>query len=172
MRLVVPLCAVLPVFVAACAPQGETAVSDSAATATTPTVDVAAVRQSIERSDSIWADAIKRGDAATVASVYTEDAISLLNGMPALRGKQAIQEGTATMFKDIGLKDAKVTTNDVEVHGDLALEMGTYEMTMRPPGAKADVVDKGKFLAVWKKQADGTWKLYRDAPSSDVPPPK
>ena len=172
MRLAVPLCAVLPVFVAAGAPKGETVVGDSAATATTPTVDVAAVRRSIERSDSIYADAVKRGDYATVASVYTEDAIALLNGMPALRGKQAIQEGIATMFKAMGLNDAKITTNDVEVHGDVALEMGTYEMTVRPPGAKADMVDKGKFIAVWKKEADGTWKLHRDAPSSDAPPPK
>jgi len=172
MRLALPLCAILPVFVAACAPKGETSVTDSAATATTPTVDVAAVRQSIERSESVWADAVNRGDAATAASVYSEDAVSLMNGMPAMRGRQAIQEGMATMLKEMGLKNAKATTTDVEVHGDVALEMGTYELTLRPPGAKADVVDKGKFIAVWKKQADGTWKIYRDAPSSDAPPPK
>lgn len=167
MRAAARICAVLPLIVAACAPKGETAVNDSAATAAPPVVDVAAVRQSIARGDSMWADAFKRGDAAGVAALYTDDAMVLMTSVPAMRGRAAIEAGNAKMMPGMGVKDVKISVDDVEVHGDVAIETGKYEFTLQPPGATAPTVDTGTYVAVWKRQADGSWKLYRDASSSD-----
>jgi len=30
--------------------------------------------------------------------------------------------------------------------------------------------EKGKYLTVWKKQADGSWKVIEDMFNSDLPP--
>ena len=46
----------------------------------------------------------------------------------------------------------------------MAFTVGTYELTMKD-GTK----DKGKYCEVWKKQADGTWKVVTDMFSSDLP---
>jgi ketosteroid isomerase-like protein len=44
-------------------------------------------------------------------------------------------------------------------------------MTVQPRGGR-EIKDKGKFVVVWKRQADGSWKIVRDVYNSDVPPPK
>ena len=41
-------------------------------------------------------------------------------------------------------------------------------MTISPPGAAA-VSEKGKYVEVWRKQPDGSWKIKWDIFNSDVP---
>ena len=58
-----------------------------------------------------------------------------------------------------------LTTDEVLDHGDTANEVGRYELK-----AGDATADKGSFLVVWKKTADG-WKLYRDIIASSQPAP-
>ena len=48
---------------------------------------------------------------------------------------------------------------------------GTYSMTMSDPKSGKPVTDNGKYLTVFKKQADGKWKAVADMINSDGPPP-
>jgi ketosteroid isomerase-like protein len=59
---------------------------------------------------------------------------------------------------------------DVDGHGELAYTRGTYSLTMQPAGA-APMSDTGKFVEVWRKQPDGSWKIKWDIYNSDNPPP-
>lgn len=63
----------------------------------------------------------------------------------------------------------------VEGREDLAYVLGTYTMTMAPPGAPGPINDSGKFVTVLRRQADGRWLAAVDMFSSDLPaapPPK
>mgnify|MGYP003342292487 CR=1 FL=1 len=53
----------------------------------------------------------------------------------------------------------------VTVVGDYAFEDGTYSWTMKPKKGK-EATEVGKYLTVWHKQADGSWKIARDRASS------
>jgi ketosteroid isomerase-like protein len=55
--------------------------------------------------------------------------------------------------------------------GDLAVETGAYEMTLVPKKGP-EVTDTGKYLTVWRKQPDGSWKVIRDAGNTNGPPSK
>ncbi|MGA7930824.1 MAG: DUF4440 domain-containing protein [Candidatus Sulfotelmatobacter sp.] len=57
---------------------------------------------------------------------------------------------------------------DVARSGELGYTSGTYEMSFKDASGKA-VADKGKYLMVWKKQADGAWKVLFDMSNSDLP---
>ena len=171
MRSVAPLCTALLLFAAACAPKGETAVRDSAATAAPPVVDAAAVRQAIEQSNAKFADAVKQGDSTGMVANYAEDAVMMMGGIPALRGRSEIAKAVTDMFKSMKGGDVKLTTSQVDIGGDYAIETGTYEMSVTPPG-KQQMTEKGKYVTVWKRQADGSWKIYRDIANTDAPPPK
>ena len=61
----------------------------------------------------------------------------------------------------------------VEAHGagDVAYVYGNYSLAMLPPGAESAVTDHGKYIEVWRRQEDGSWKLSRDIFNSDVPLP-
>jgi uncharacterized protein (TIGR02246 family) len=169
MRFVAPLCAAVVLFAAACAPKGETAVKDSVATAAPPVVDVAAVRQAIDQGNAKLVDALQRGDSVGLSASYDNDAVTMMSGMPAWRGKADIMTQGMALLKDVKFSDIKFNTTTVDVGGDFAIETGTYEMTTAPKGGKP-AADKGKYVTVWKKQSDGTWKIYRDISNSDGSP--
>jgi hypothetical protein len=50
---------------------------------------------------------------------------------------------------------------------DMAYLQGTYTMT--DPKTKKPMTDKGKYLTVFTKQPDGSWKAIADAFNSDPP---
>jgi uncharacterized protein (TIGR02246 family) len=163
----------LPFFGIACSKGDESATtSDSASgVAATAAADAGAVRQAIEASNAKFVDAVKKSDSTTIADNYADDAIVMAPGTEAWRGRDAVRKGFTGMMTQAPAKEFKLTSDDVTVGGDLAVETGTYEMTMQPKGGK-EMKDKGKFVVVWKRQADGSWKIVRDVFNSDVPPAK
>jgi ketosteroid isomerase-like protein len=54
--------------------------------------------------------------------------------------------------------------------GELGYTSGTYDFSMKDASGKI-ISDKGKYVTVWKKQADGTWKVLLDTYNSDLPSP-
>jgi hypothetical protein len=56
---------------------------------------------------------------------------------------------------------------EIEGQGNLAYDRGTYSMTVSHVGA-ASTDDHGKYLTIWRKQADGSWKISRAMFNSDL----
>jgi ketosteroid isomerase-like protein len=108
-------------------------------------------------------------DWLAVVAFYSEDAILLPPHAPEIRGRAAIQKFFEGFPKFTAFKQ------DVEeIQGDetLAYPQGTYETSFIPPGSKTPFKDKGKVLAVWRKQPDGSWLVTRVIWNSDLPPAK
>ena len=65
-----------------------------------------------------------------------------------------------------------MTLNTLEVlsDGDLAYEIGTYKVNMTIPGMPNTMDDNGKYLTVWQKQDDGSWKMKVETWNSDNNP--
>jgi uncharacterized protein (TIGR02246 family) len=166
------------VLAAACTAKTDTAATaDTGATAAaggTIATDAAAVRRTIEETNARFTEAFKRGDSATVMASYADDAIVMMPNEEASRGREGVRKVFRDMLSQMTVKDFKVTTDDVMVGGDLAVETGKYEWTLQPkanPNAK-EVKDKGKFVTVWQRQSDGSWKIVRDIINSDLPAAK
>lgn len=138
-------------------------------TVAAPTTDPAALRRTIDSLNTTLAASLTKKDAAGQAALYAPDGMVMLSNMPAWKGKAAIQENAQGAFEAMDFADVKFTTQDVEVSGDIAVETGTYSMTVGPKGQKG-TADTGKYITVWKRQADGSWKIYRDISNSDAAP--
>jgi uncharacterized protein (TIGR02246 family) len=131
--------------------------------------DVAAVRKAIEEGNAKWTEAYNRGDAAAVAALYTDEATVMPPNSEMVKGRQGIQ-GLWNSFMTMGVKDVTLTTMDVGGGGNTAYETGNYSLTIQPE-SQAAMTDSGKYVVVWKKQADGTWKLHVDIWNSSMPLP-
>jgi uncharacterized protein (TIGR02246 family) len=117
------------------------------------------VRNAIVSANQRFMDAFRRGDAAGVAALYTEDAKLLPPDNQMMIGPLAIQsfwQGAMSM----GIKEAKLETLEVESRDDLAYEIGRYELMIQPQGGES-ITGIGKYVVVWKNQ-DGAWKLHVD----------
>jgi ketosteroid isomerase-like protein len=104
-----------------------------------------------------------KGDLA----LYTEDAIELPPNQAAVQGKAAIQACKEAFPPFSNFQEQSL---EIEGQGDLAYDRGTYSMTVTPPGA-APIEDRGKYLTILRKQADGSWKVARFMFNSDRPLP-
>src|SRR5205823_2133575 len=60
----------------------------------------------------------------------------------------------------------KPTRVEASKSGDMAHVSGTYEFSINDASGKP-FNDRGKYLEVWKKQADGNWKCAADMWNSD-----
>ena len=155
-----PVTAVVLLTVAACAPQAQPAAQ----------TDVAAVKQYIEAANARFLAAVQKGDTAGAVANYTDDAVVMMPNAEAWRGHDGLSKGFSGFMSQMTITGGHATTTDVMVGGDLAVETGTFEWTLQPKAAKAKAMtDKGKYLTVWKRQADGSWKIVRDINNSDLP---
>jgi uncharacterized protein (TIGR02246 family) len=126
--------------------------------------------QAIKDTEAAWAKAAAAKDADKFASYYTDDASLLLQDSPAINGKDAIGKAIKGMMGDPNFALAFQGMRwDVAKSGDVGYSQGAYTMTMTDPKSKKPASEKGKFLTVFKKQADGTWKSVEDMVSSDGP---
>ena len=144
---------------------------NSAATAAPPAVEAAAVRQAIEQANAKQRNAINRGVGTGLVANYADDAVLMFPGEPAWRGRGEIGANGVKLLHSAKFGDMKLNTASVDVAGDYAIETGSVEWTVTPKGGKA-MHHKGKYLTVWKKQADGSLKIVRDIGNSDGRPPK
>lgn len=111
--------------------------------------EIAAVNRQFEES-------ARNGDLDRLASLYTPDAIALPPDSHIVRGRDNIKTMWGTIAQQIGLKDVRLETLDLEVAGETAHEVGEGTLTLANGGTA--VVN---FIVVWKK-LDGQWRLHRD----------
>ena len=135
---------------------------------TAPSPDTATVKTAIEAANRRFLDAFKRGDRAGMVANYADDAIMMMPNEEAWRGRPGLDKGFGGFLSQMSFKDGAATTTDVMVAGDLAVETGTFWWTLQPKSG-AEIKDKGKYLTVWKRQADGSWKIVRDINNTDLP---
>ncbi len=123
------------------------------------------VRQAIAAANETFMATFGRGDAAGMAALYTVDGQVLPPNGDFVTGPAAIQSFWQALM-DMGFKAAKMEIVEVEDHGDTAVEVSTYTLE----GEGGQVLDRGKYIVIWKRQ-DGQWKLHRDIFNSSMPPP-
>jgi uncharacterized protein (TIGR02246 family) len=104
------------------------------------------------------------------ASYFAEDGCGLYPGFGILNGKAAIKAAMAPYFADPNFSLTFESTRSMASKGgDMVYSQGTYTMTMTNPKTKKPMTDKGKYLTVFAKQADGSWKAVADTYNSDSP---
>lgn len=123
----------------------------------------------LRKLDDEWSKAAGSRDVDKTISYYSDDAVVMPPNIATLTGKEPIR----TLWKSmLGSPDFsggwKATKVEVARSGDLAYVSGTYEFNEKDDSGKP-ITDKGKYLEVWKKQADGSWKCVADMFSSDLP---
>ena len=118
--------------------------------------------------DSEWSKTAGAKNVDKTVSYYSDDAVVLPPNSPALTSKEQIRAMWTGLLGGPGFSGGWTATRvDVARSGDLAYITGNYEMTENDSGGKPQT-DKGKYLEVWKKQTDGSWKCVADMFSTNL----
>jgi uncharacterized protein (TIGR02246 family) len=132
--------------------------------------DKAEVEAAIGVVRDLYVAATNAGDAPSIAKLYTDDGVRMPPNMLAEVGKEAIQAGLQAEFDKFNT-NLTVTTQEIEVGGDLAFGRGSYAITLTAKAGGQTVEDAGKWMNVLRRQADGSWKIARHTWNSNTPLP-
>jgi ketosteroid isomerase-like protein len=101
----------------------------------------------------------KRTTPETWLSLWDAEGIQMPPGMPA-RGKDVLDAGIPKAFSAIPAKAVNINPEEIVVAGDWAYSRGSYNADQVVQGK--DVHIDGKFLTIFRRQDDGSWRIYRD----------
>jgi uncharacterized protein (TIGR02246 family) len=117
--------------------------------------------RAIEKANSEFIVAMKTGDAATIAAPYTDDASFITIDGACIQGRTEIEKMYRDRFARVGLpRSTKINSKKLVVDGDLAYESGYGEFELAKEGKLS--INRGRFLTVWQRQANGDWKILRN----------
>ena len=117
-------------------------------------------RESIEAIGKTMCERFNAGDAPGVAALYASDAALMPPGVARIDGRDGIQQYWQGML-DAGVGDLSLKILEVEEAGDSAVDVGVISATA--PGDGDDrVALTGKYIVLWRRDADGNWRLNRD----------
>ena len=124
----------------------------------------------VRAADSAWEKSFSGRDLeGAVAAVESAGSILAPNA-PIATGPEAIRTLFTGFYAIPGLNlHWQPTRIEAAQSGELAFSSGGYVMTFTGP--TGPITDRGKYATVWRKQADGTWKVVVDVFNSDVPVP-
>jgi ketosteroid isomerase-like protein len=128
----------------------------------------AKIEQALLDLDAQWSAAAAAKDLDKTVSYYSDTAIVMPPNAPSVTTKEAIRSAWKEMQAPGTAISWKASKVEVASGGDLAYVSGTYEFTMNDASGKP-VKDRGKYVEIFKKQADGTWKVVADIWNSDLP---
>lgn len=117
--------------------------------------DERAIREVVDK----WVEATKAGDSATVHGLIDDDAVFMVPG-GGMFGKEAFEASSEAM-RDMKM-DGRAEIREIEVLGDRAWIRNRIDLTLTPPEGEP-LHRSGYTLTILRKDADGRWRLFRDA---------
>jgi ketosteroid isomerase-like protein len=134
-----------------------------------------ALRAELLRTDAAFsAMSVERGAAEAFRTYLAEDATSIENGGEFVRGRAAIVEGLVPRPGSRFALRWEPLQAEVATSGDLGYTFGRYTL-LTATGDEPPKTHAGKYMTVWRRQADGTWRATVDmgntSPSEKGPAP-
>ncbi len=145
------------VMVAGCTPQ--------------PAIDLEAERNALMTADRAWFEAYAASENPADAFVaqLVDNATLLPPNAPLAQGREAIHAVISDLEAMPGFSVTwEPNAAEVGSGGDLGYTIGSYQMKMEGPDGPMTI--DGKYLTVWQKQADGTWRVIADMFNANGPP--
>ena len=153
---------VLFFFTFACQP-GEEVVEE-------PAVDIEADVEVLKNMLDEWMALYDAGDFEKLVSFfYAEDVVDMTDNEPILEGRDAM---LAAFKEEIGKFDTHgdiSVVEDVRVSGDLAMVRGNDSGTYTLKGGGEPTKYDSKWVAIFERQPDGTWKCICEIGNSNLP---
>jgi ketosteroid isomerase-like protein len=126
-------------------------------------VNLSEEKQRLLRRDADWARLASEGrDIEGMLSYWTDDAIVIPPGLPAVVGKSALRQYVESSMKIPGFS-IKWTTTDVTFSpdGNLAYMMSNNEVRMNAPDGTTTTT-AGRAVTIWRREPDGEWRCVVD----------
>ena len=124
-------------------------------------------RAAVEDIFATYSAANMNKDVDGWIALWDEEGIKMSPNIHSIVGKEAIREFKHRKSQSPDDLEQIIKAEDTQLAGDFGFAHGTYFVSVTPKGGGEAKTKEGKFLTIFKKQADGSWKIYRDSVSDN-----
>ena len=121
--------------------------------------DIAAIRA----AENALAHAFEAPDATAWVDFYTDDAIFVGPGLPAIEGRDAFLRAAEV----VSISSMEIVAESTLGAGDFAATLGRANWVNGPTGSDSPHVRR-RFLMVWRRDPDNRWRIARELLNDDV----
>jgi len=120
----------------------------------------------LRKTTQDWALACNTKQLDDLVDLYVPDATVLRPNVPQVRGAAAIREFFFGLL-DAGMSEVEMDLQRAELFGDYGYETGRCK-SLVPSAVGKRREERGKYLVLLNRQANGDWKIVADSWSSDL----
>jgi ketosteroid isomerase-like protein len=135
-------------------------------TGATGTTDTAADLAAITAFNARYLKSINDGDIATLSSLTDDDHLLITAGRPPISGKAANDVANGRTFEKFDI-DETWTPLETVIDRNLAYQRGTWTVAATPKAGGPTTHSTGKFVRIYQRQQDGSWRMTRDVLLTD-----
>lgn len=135
-----------------------------------PTGDQTEVlRASVDRAAGALLAALRSDSPDSLLALMADDVVIMPPNEAILRGKPAVRAWYEQFVKQMRTASLDITNRELFIGGDYATEVAQFVWTLVPVGGGAQVVDRGSYVQLWRRQSDGHWVFSREVWNSTTP---
>jgi uncharacterized protein (TIGR02246 family) len=108
-----------------------------------------------------WMEASREGDFDARMNLITDDVVFLTPGNPPMR-RDEFAAASKAMDGKVQI-DGHADVQEVTVQGDIAICWARLEVSVAPLAGGDTIKRAGNTLSVFRRGADGQWRIWRDA---------
>jgi uncharacterized protein (TIGR02246 family) len=110
------------------------------------------------------------GNADYFVEMMADDAVIMVPDQPVQEGKSACASFVREMMPgllEVFNRRIRYVSAEIHVIGDVAFDRGTFSFTVSPKSGGETIEENGKYLWIYSRAADGSWKVARAIVSLD-----
>jgi ketosteroid isomerase-like protein len=127
----------------------------------------------INAAKSEFRDAFNLGDVARILAIADPELVSFSDGQPCEFGKSgldAFEIRLRSFFERFTAKLAVIVV-EIRMKGDVAYDYGWHDLTLTPKDGGQPIRRRDRYVDIWRRTADGNWKLWMYMDNRDVADP-
>jgi len=122
------------------------------------TKDTSIVKKQIMLLNQQMEEAFNKNDMNTVAAFYADDGEIVYDNDYTVKGRTNLDKYWLDL-KDLG-RGWKLTVVEIGGQGEFVYQLGRSDLKYMRQGKEASSITN--FVLLWRKQNDGTYKIFRD----------
>lgn len=117
--------------------------------------------KAIDQVRELHVAALNAGRAGDWVAQFTDDGVQMPPNAPANIGKDAIGAWSQGFLGHFRVHFA-LDVDEVRIMNEWAFERGGYSIALDPKAGGAPLKDSGKYITLYRREPEGTWRMARD----------
>ncbi len=128
-----------------------------------------AFKEAVLRTWKEWGASMEDGDADRWTALWDPAGVQMAHGGPTRYGSAAIREGMRGSMSRGSYSEVTIDLEEATAEGDIGYARGNARYIFTKKSGESPVHVDARYLTIFRRQTDGSWKVYCDCVNLNGP---